>query len=161
MRAETAMKILVFNCGSSSLKFQLIEIAAGGVQRKLARGIVDQIGAQGHYRFSAGAAPPVEGRESLAGHEEAVERVVAWLKSDPGLADCDAVGHRVVHGGQKFTAPVAINEAVLADIEALCDIAPLHNPAALSGIRATRKVLGPAMPMAAAFDTAFHHDLPE
>src|SRR6476661_8891651 len=105
------MKILVLNCGSSTLKFQLIEIATTGPQRKLARGI-------------------------------------------------DAVGHRVVHGGERFTSAVLIDDSVIAELERLCEIAPLHNPASLAGIRATRTHLGAAVPMVASFDTSFHHTIP-
>jgi acetate kinase len=157
-----AMKILVLNCGSSTLKFQLIEVEdSESRQRKLARGIVDRIGADGSYRFIAGNAAPVEKTAAVRDHDEAVGLVLAWLQSQPQLSNPDAAGHRVVHGGVKFTEAVAIDDGVIGQIEALCDLAPLHNPAALRGIRAARKVLGATTPMVAAFDTSFHHGMPE
>ncbi len=156
------MKILVLNCGSSSLKFQLIEVGESDRrQRKLARGIVDRIGDNGSYRFSAGDSTPIEKPTTVRSHEEAVELVITWLQSTAQLSHPDAAGHRVVHGGQKFSASVAIDDKVIGELEALCELAPLHNPAAVSGIRAARKILGAATPMAAVFDTAFHHGMPE
>ncbi|MGH7851895.1 MAG: acetate/propionate family kinase [Candidatus Binatia bacterium] len=156
------MKILVLNCGSSTLKFQLIEVEdSDRTQRKVARGIVDRIGGNGNYRFMAGDSTLVEKPVAVRDHEEAVSLVISWLQSTPQLSNPDAAGHRVVHGGRKFTAAVAIDEAVLADLEALCEIAPLHNPAAISGIRAAQKIFGSTTPMVAVFDTSFHHGIPE
>ena len=156
------MKILVLNCGSATLKFQLIEVEdSDRSQRKLARGIVDRIGAKANYRFIAGDSTPIEKPAAVGSHEEAVSLVISWLQSTPQLSYPDAAGHRVVHGGRKFTASVAIDDAVLGDLEALCELAPLHNPAAVSGIRATRKILGATTPMVAVFDTSFHHGIPE
>jgi acetate kinase len=156
------MKILVLNCGSATLKFQLIEVEdSDRPQRKLARGIVERIGGKGNYRFIAGDSTPVEKPVAVRSHEEAVSLVISWLQSTPQLSNPDAAGHRVVHGGRKFTASVAIDDAVLGDLEALCDLAPLHNPAAVSGIRAARKILGATTPMVAVFDTSFHHGIPE
>ena len=156
------MKILVLNCGSSSLKFQLIEVGESDRrQRKLARGIVDRIGADGSYRFIAGDSTPIEKPAPVRSHEEAVDRVITWLQSTPQLSHPDAAGHRVVHGGQIFSDSVAIDDKVIGEIDALSDLAPLHNPAAVSGIRAARKILGAATPMAAVFDTSFHHGMPE
>jgi acetate kinase len=155
------MKILVLNCGSSTLKFQLIDVEETGRQRKLARGIVDRIGGNGNYRFIAGDSAPIEKDAPVRRHEEAVALVISWLQSTPQLSPPDAAGHRVVHGGRKFTESVAIDDAVLGELEALCDLAPLHNPAAVSGIRAARKILGSTTPMAAVFDTSFHHGMPE
>src|SRR4026209_2449663 len=151
------MKILVLNCGSSTLKFQLIEVEKSEhPQRKLARGIIDRIGGNGTFRFIAGDSTPVEKPAAVRSHEEAVGLVISWIQSIPQLGSPAAAGHRVVHGGEKFAASVAIDEAVLADREALCDLAPLHNPAAISGIRAARKILGSTTPMVAVFDTSFH-----
>jgi acetate kinase len=155
------MKIVVFNSGSSTLKFQLIEIGeSNGEQRKLARGIVDRIGASGSYRFVAGDAAPEERSMAVRSHEEAVRLVISWLQSNQ-LSDLDAAGHRVVHGGQTFTASVLIDDRVIGALEALCEIAPLHNPGAVSGIHAARAILGASLPMVAAFDTSFHHTIPE
>jgi acetate kinase len=156
------MKILVLNCGSSTLKFQLIE--TGGSKRKdrkLADGIVDQIGGPASYRFKASGAVSEEKTAVIPTHEEAVRCVIDWLRSKPELDSIEAVGHRVVHGGDRFTSSVLIDDEVIAALDALCEIAPLHNPATLSGIHAARKTLGTSVPMAAAFDTSFHHRIPE
>jgi acetate kinase len=87
--------------------------------------------------------------------------VIDWLRSRPELGGIDAVGHRVVHGGDRFVKSVLIDDDVIAALEDLCEIAPLHNPGAVSGIRAARKILGDGVPMAAAFDTSFHHSIPQ
>jgi acetate kinase len=156
------MKILVLNCGSSTLKFQLIETAeASQPERKLARGLVDRIGAGASYRFEAAGADSTENSAAVATHEDAVRLVMDWLKTNSGSNQPQAVGHRVVHGGDRFVSSVLIDEAVIAELEALCEIAPLHNPGALSGIHAARKILGAGVPMVAAFDTSFHHAIPE
>ena len=156
------MKILVLNCGSSTLKFQLIEVEKSErPQRKLARGIIDRIGGNGTFRFIVGDSTPVEKPVAVRSHEKAVGLVISWIQSIPQLGNPAAAGHRVVHGGEKFAASVAIDEAVLGDLEALCDLAPLHNPAATSGIRAARKILGSTTPMVAVFDTSFHRGIPE
>ena len=159
------MKILVFNCGSSSLKFQLIEIAAASSSAardmKLARGIVDRIGGSAAVHFETGGSVEKHESETVRDYEEAVARVIAWLNSHPQLGGFAAVGHRVVHGGDQFAASVRIDERVLDTLDSLCEIAPLHNPASVSGIRAARSVLGTAMPMVAAFDTSFHRTMPE
>jgi len=156
------MKILVLNCGSSTLKFQLIETAeTSQPERKLARGLVDRIGAGASYRFEAAGADSTENSAAVATHEDAVRLVMDWLKTNSGSNQPQAVGHRVVHGGDRFVSSVLIDEAVIAELEALCEIAPLHNPGALSGIHAARKILGAGVPMVAAFDTSFHHAIPE
>jgi len=155
------MKVLVLNCGSSTLKFQLIETASStNTERKVARGIVDRIGGEASYKFESDGGTE-EKALTLDNHEEAARQVVDWLRSKPGLDSIDAVGHRVVHGGDRFTASVLIDNKVMAALEALCELAPLHNPAALSGIRAARKILGETLPMVAAFDTSFHHTIGE
>ena len=154
------MQILVLNCGSSSLKFQLIEIS-GASERKLARGIVDRIGADASYRFEGEGFALVEASTQVNDHEAAVRLIIERLSGMARLCDIDAVGHRVVHGGDRFTSPALIDEAVITELNALCDIAPLHNPGALAGIRAANKILGAAVPMVAAFDTSFHHTMPE
>jgi len=159
------MKILVLNCGSSTLKFQLIEMAAAPKSTaddvKLARGIVDQIGGASSVRFEAVGSTEKQESAAVRDHEEAVGKVIEWLSSHPQLRVFDAVGHRVVHGGDRFTRSVCIDEQVIDALDALCEIAPLHNPASVSGIRAARSVLSAEMPMVAAFDTSFHRTLPE
>jgi acetate kinase len=161
--ANDAMKILVLNCGSSTLKFQLIETAANSASAniKLARGIVDRIGAAASFRFQIGDAPEKHESATIRNHEQAVAKVIGWLRSDPKLRGFDAVGHRVVHGGEQFTASVRIDQRVIEALDSLCEIAPLHNPASINAIRAARSVLGAAIPMVAAFDTSFHRTIPE
>jgi acetate kinase len=159
------MKILVLNCGSSTLKFQLIETAAesdaASASIKLARGIVDRIGGAASFRFQIGDSPEKHDSARVRNHEQAVAKVIEWLRSHPKLRGFDAVGHRVVHGGERFTASVCIDQRVIEALDSLCEIAPLHNPASVNGIRAARSVLGTAIPMVAAFDTSFHRTLPE
>jgi acetate kinase len=146
------VKILVVNCGSSSVKFQLIEtspeLAASGAERLLARGLIDRIG-------DAAGVPD---------HEHAIRQALAAL-TDPqqgaigSLAEIDAVGHRMVHGGETFRESVIIDEAVLGAIEECVPLAPLHNPHNLAGYQACRRLL-PRAPHVAVFDTAFHQTLP-
>lgn len=159
------MKVLVINCGSSTLKFQLIETTAGsaskGKAHKLARGLVDRIGGPASCHFEVAGSPPVENRHSIEDHEKAVALVIQWLNSMPELRFIDAVGHRIVHGGDQFTTAAWIDDRMVEALDSLCELAPLHNPAGVSGIQAARKVLGKMMPMVAVFDTSFHHTLPE
>jgi acetate kinase len=159
------VKILVLNSGSSTVKFQVIETTdASGEsrrQQKLARGLVDRIGAAASYRFEAQGTTANSDFVAIGDHEQAVRLIIDWLRANGHAGGFDAVGHRVVHGGAEFTSPARIDDKVLARIEALSDVAPLHNPAALSGIRAARKILGDSLPMAAAFDTSFHRTIPD
>lgn len=163
------MNILVINSGSSTVKFQVIETAdAGGAkgQRKLARGLIDRIGGDTTCMFSATNGESLREDGSVRSHEEGVRRIIDWLDSIPatartGVRQLNAVGHRVVHGGDEFVSPVLIDDAVITKIDALSDLAPLHNPPAVHGIRAARNILGPSIPMVAAFDTSFHHTVPE
>lgn len=165
------MNILVLNAGSSSLKFQLIrtdpERLANDQDEMLARGIVDRIGGQALLTFEAAGQPPRREAASVRDHQSAVERVLRWLTSAEsgvpleGLGEIDAVGHRVVHGGEFFRRSVLIDDEVLRRIEDTIELAPLHNPHNLRGILAIRHTLGPGVPQAAVFDTAFHHTIPE
>jgi acetate kinase len=159
------MKVLVLNCGSSSLRFQVIEVAAGvargGKEDKLARGLVDRIGGKAACHFSvAGSSPQVE-EVTVRNHGQAVRKVFEWLSNRDPEIGFEAVGHRVVHGGDRFTTSVLIDGEVITAIEGFNDLAPLHNPACLSGIRAAQAVLGPSVPMAAVFDTSFHCTIPD
>jgi acetate kinase len=155
------MNVLAVNCGSSSVKFRLVEVEPGApldAARVLAGGAVERLGPAARLTFER------EGRverseEAVADHAEAVARLLGWLAT--GATDIDAVGHRVVHGGARFTAPTPIDDAVLEGIEGLEALAPLHNRPSLAGVRACRDVLAPAPPMVAVFDTAFHALLPE
>jgi acetate kinase len=159
------MKILVLNCGSSTLKFQLLEtdatLASHSHPRKLAGGLVDPIGGNANCRFEAPHHKPIEIVAPIYDHDAAVRAVIDWLNSTPELRHFDAVGHRVVHGGDRFVSAVRIDDDVIAALESLSELAPLHNPPALGGIRAARTILGASMPMVAAFDTSFHHRIPE
>jgi acetate kinase len=162
------MNVLVLNCGSSSVKFQLIEAGADSAtvqdDRKVAMGLVERLGSDAtlKLKFAGEQAGPVE-KIIAPDHEAAVRLIIQRLHADSSGAGgrrVDAVGHRVVHGGDVFTDSVALDDKVLAEIESLNDLAPLHNPVAVSGIHAARKIFGTAMRMAAVFDTAFHATLP-
>lgn len=161
------MIVLVLNAGSSSLKFQLIETdeqrIAEDNDRRIARGIVDRIGGEAILRFSTGGLS-WQTAQPVRDHRGAVDAVLRWINStESGLSArmIDAVGHRVVHGGEHFTRSVLIDEEVLRGIEQTIDLAPLHNPHNLKGIFAIRDLLGPDVKQAAVFDTAFHHTLPD
>ncbi|MFG2377670.1 acetate kinase [Streptomyces sp. NPDC048504] len=158
----TATRVLVLNSGSSSVKYQLLDMAAG---TRLAVGLVERIGEE-TSRFKHTCVTTGAVRESsgpIPDHEGALKAVAEELSKDglgldsPELA---AIGHRVVHGGQTFTEPTVIDDAVLAEIERLIPVAPLHNPANLVGIR-TAMALRPDLPQVAVFDTAFHTTMPE
>jgi acetate kinase len=166
------MNVLVFNCGSSSLKFQVIELndrdTSGGRDRRLARGLIERIGGDASCAFSAIDGSASHATIDIPSHEEAVRQALSWLASvsiagqDTALLQSlDAVGHRIVHGGAHFRSSVRIDEAVMATLESLDELAPLHNPPAVKAIHACRTVLGSALPMVAAFDTAFHQTLPD
>jgi acetate kinase len=157
------MNILVLNAGSSSLKFQLISTdenrIASDTDERLARGVVERIGSEALINFSAGRTS-LHTAQPIRDHRAAVDFVLHWLVSE-NVASIDAVGHRVVHGGESFTRSVLIDAAVLKELDDTIDLAPLHNPHNLKGIAAVRDLLGKDVPQAAVFDTAFHHTLPE
>ncbi|HEY0671601.1 MAG TPA: acetate kinase [Longimicrobiales bacterium] len=162
------MNILVLNAGSSSLKFQLISTdeqhIANNTDERLARGSIDRIGTQAVVKFQAGSVE-TNTAHPIRDHRAAVDAVLRWINSEesglPGIRAIDAVGHRVVHGGERFTKSVLLDEQIMRDLHDTIDLAPLHNPHNLRGIQAVREVLGPQIPQAAVFDTAFHHTLPE
>jgi len=159
--------ILAINCGSSTLKFQLIEtngeITTLGQERRLASGIVDKICGAAIIKFTSENGERLTENAEVDDHGEATHRMLDWLNSLSSLktAGLRAVGHRVVHGGNLFTEPTLINDEVIEAIEALSYLAPLHNRPSLMAIRAARESLGRTVPMVAVFDTAFHHTLPE
>jgi acetate kinase len=165
------MNILVLNAGSSSLKFQLIDTDLGAIEenrdRRLARGQIERIGGEAILTLMAGDRPASRSAAPIRNQAEAVARIVGWLTSDESgvdlrsAADIAAVGHRVVHGGERFRRSTLVTDAVWTDLEALIDLAPLHNPHNLRGITAARVALGPGVPQVAVFDTAFHQSLPE
>jgi acetate kinase len=164
------MNFLIFNCGSSSLKFQVIAVedgAGGGQAPRLARGQIAPLGDRATCQFSATAGPSLREIAAIPQHEAAVATALRWLDAVPGAAagrsllrSLDAVGHRIVHGGERFGDAVAVDEATIAALDALEELAPLHNPPALRALRACRAALGPELPVVAAFDTAFHQTLP-
>ena len=165
------MRILVLNAGSSSLKFQLIDTDGSAIaesrDRRLARGAVERIGGQAIVTLQAGTEPPAKSTAPLRDHAAAVEHVISWLThADSGVeidsvGQIEAVGHRVVHGGERFTHSTRIDDTVRRELEDLIELAPLHNPHNLRGIAAARAALGPGVPQVAIFDTAFHHSLPD
>lgn len=157
------MKILVVNCGSSSLKYQLIDMEGEVVY---ASGLVERIGIEGSTLTQK-----VEGREKyiikqpMADHKEAIRLVLAALvDSENGvikdMSEISAVGHRVVHGGEKYSNSVLIDDEVMKALEECCKLAPLHNPPNITGINACKDLM-PSTPMVAVFDTAFHQTIPE
>jgi len=159
------MRVLVINCGSSTLKFQLIDTAARNTgpaaEHRLAHGAIARIGGQASIDFVADSAA-YQDAVTIADHDEASRRMFEWLTTAGFLASgsLDAVGHRVVHGGHRFVEPTRLDDNVMTAIAALRDLAPLHNEPALGAIRAAQAVLGTRVPMVAVFDTAFHHTLP-
>ena len=160
----TAMKILAFNCGSSTVKFALFEMGAGNGERLLARGLIERIGeADSAVRFETPGQGRREHRQAIAGHGEAIEAALAWL-TEPGgpvrnLEEIAAAGHRVVHGGEYYAESVPFDEEVVRRVEECAALAPLHNPHNLAGYRALRARLAHC-PHVAVFDTAFHQSMP-
>ena len=156
------MKILVINCGSSSLKYQILDMTN---ETLLCKGLVEKIGIDGsvitHEKIGM---DKFRLETPMANHEDAIAQVLAAIQ-DPehgvvkDMSEIGAVGHRVVHGGEKYADSVLITEQVMKDIEECCDIAPLHNPPNIAGINAC-KALMPNTPMVAVFDTAFHQTMP-
>jgi acetate kinase len=165
------MNVLVLNAGSSTLKFELVltdrERMASDEDRKLALGTIERIGGEAvlHLTDADGSRSIETAR--LRDLPAAVDWILRWLASDrsgvpvSAVSDIGAVGHRVVHGGERFRSSVLVDDQVLATLEDLIPLAPLHNPYNLQGIRAVRSVLGTGVPQVAVFDTAFHASLPE
>ncbi len=155
----SAPHVLVLNTGSSSLKYSLVDAWTG---QAVGHGMVDRIGEGGGTARHVGPAGTTTVETSVASHEEALRLVAAaFQEHGPDLARIDvvAVGHRVVHGGTRFSAPVVIDDELIAEVTELIPLAPLHNPANLEGIRSAR-VIYPDIPHVAVFDTAFHQTLP-
>lgn len=156
------MKILVLNCGSSSLKFQLIDSDTEGV---LAKGICERIGIDGRLVYTPQGGEKQTSFMDMPTHKEAIKFLLDALTDDntgviKSLNEVGAVGHRVVHGGEKFTSSAVINDEVKKAIEECNVLAPLHNPANLIGINACEELM-PNVPMVAVFDTAFHQTMPK
>ena len=166
------MNILVLNCGSSSVKFQIIvtdsEHIREDTDRQLARGLIERWGDRANIKLQVEGQSPVKLAKPVRDQEQAIERILDWICSPEAkldgirsLTDIHAVGHRVVHGGEEFKNSVRIDEEVLLGIEKCSELAPLHNPWNLIGIRAVDQILGIEVPQVAVFDTAFHSTLPE
>ncbi len=165
------MNILVLNVGSSTLKFELIRTdqdrIAQNTDEKLAGGQVERIGGEAVLTLQVGSEESHRAVATLPNHAAAVNHVLRWIADPESGVDLDtvgqfdAVGHRVVHGGEHFTTSVRIDADVLRRLEETFDLAPLHNPHNVSGIRAVQAALGTGVPQVATFDTAFHHTLPE
>lgn len=156
------MNVLVINCGSSSLKYQLIDAATEAV---LAKGLCERIGLDGRLVYQKIGCDKEITEAAMPTHKQAIQMVLDALVNPAtgaiaSLAEVDAVGHRVVHGGEKFTASALVTDEVIAAIEECNDLAPLHNPANLIGINACKELM-PNVPMVAVFDTAFHQTMPE
>ena len=165
------MNVLVLNVGSASLKVQLIGTDAERIEEnrdtRLAGGAAERIGGEAVISLSARGQVARRTVAPLRNLAAAVEYVAAWLvseESDVGvasLAEIEAVGHRVVHGGEQFARSQRVDENVLRALDELVELAPLHNPHNIDGIRAATRVFGPGVPQVAVFDTAFHQTLPE
>lgn len=157
------MNVLVINCGSSSLKFQLINSETEDV---LAKGLCERIGIEGSqlvYQPEGGEKEKTQA--PMPTHTQAIKMVLDALVNEKtgvikSLDEIGAVGHRLVHGGEKFACSTVINDEVIAAVESCNDLAPLHNPANLIGVRACQELM-PGVPMAGVFDTAFHQTMPE
>ena len=166
------MHVLVVNAGSSTLKFQLIatdlEAMETDADRRLVHGVIERIGGHALVRLRQPGKARQLRETPLKDHRAAIEYVLRWIVSEESgidevraLGDVHAVGHRVVHGGQRFRQSVRIDAEVLHAIEDQVELAPLHNPANLKGIRAITELLGAGVPQVAVFDTAFHATMPD
>jgi acetate kinase len=161
------INVLVLNSGSSTLRFQIIDTDLQRIEAdadlRLARGLVERIGGHALLRLESEGKGSAREDAPLRDHRAAIDRVLRWIISDESgidsvssLADIHAVGHRVVHGGERFQSSVRIDEDVVREIEECNALAPLHNPANLRGIRSAQELLGQGVPQVAVFDTAFH-----
>jgi len=168
----TWLNVLVLNSGSSSLKFQLIATDMDRIKRdaddRLLKGEVERIGGEAIVTLQKKDGSRQTLTAPLRDIGAALDFVIRWVASDQsglsevrGPADVNAVGHRVVHGGERFKESAIIDDDVLKGIESCIELAPLHNPNNVKGIFAARALLGPGTPQVAVFDTAFHHSLPE
>jgi acetate kinase len=159
------VKVFVLNCGSSSLKFQLLDVdpAGPGHDQALAKGLVDNIGGTAILKYEVEGRPLLKETDEILEHKIAVERSLTLLtRPDVGVLkqrrEIQAVGHRIVHGGERFKTSVRIDAEVLAGIEDCFELAPLHNPSNVKGYRAAREIL-PELPQVAVFDTSFHQTM--
>jgi acetate kinase len=160
------MRVLIFNCGSSTLKFQVIALdknTPSGQEQRQAHGIVERIGSKAMFKFVDEKGASLQETDSVTDHESATQRVFNWLRTLGYLETnrIEGVGYRVVHGGPHFLEPTLIDDRVLEAIEAISNLALLHNHPSIETIRAAKVMLGSAIPMVAVFDTTFHSDIPE
>ena len=156
------MNVLVINCGSSSLKYQLIDSES---EQVLAKGLCERIGIDGRLTYQKAGGEKEITDAAMPTHKEAIQLVLNALVNDKtgaigSLDEVGAVGHRLVHGGEKFASSVVIDDEVIAAVEECNDLAPLHNPANLIGVRACQDLM-PGVPQIGVFDTAFHQTMPE
>lgn len=155
------MKVLVINCGSSSLKYQVID---SETEHVLAKGLCERIGIDGVLTYQPAGQDKIKYEAAMPAHRQAVELVLKQL-TDPengvlkSIDEIDAVGHRMVHGGEKFACSTLLTEEVLKTVASCNDLAPLHNPPTLVGVAACKELL-PTTPMVGVFDTAFHQTMP-
>jgi acetate kinase len=152
------MRVLAVNCGSSTLKFKLVDV--NGATRTIAKGLVERIGAENASLTFSAEGGVSEQRATAPDHETAILVVLDRLAS-AGIAAPEAFGHRVVHGGDRFSGPALIDRSVMSHIEDLGELAPLHNGPSLAAMKASLEVTNPPVPMVAVFDTAFHRTMPE
>lgn len=166
------MNILVLNCGSSSVKFQLISSGLQEIEtdrdKMLAKGHIERIGGAALLTFQAGDGEPERFARPIRDIRSALDSAIEWIGAETtkiegvvSLSDIHAVGHRVVHGGEKFSRSVLVDDDILRGITECIDLAPLHNPANIHGINAARTIFGKALPQAVVFDTAFHQTMPD
>ncbi len=166
------MNVFVLNCGSSSLKFQIIDTDIEKIEKDeekiLAKGLIERVGSQSLITFKAEGKAPFKSATPLRDHKAALNYIIKWITAPEteipginGLEDIHAIGHRVVHGGERFKSSIRIDNEVIEGIEDCIDLAPLHNPANLKGIYASREIFGPSVPQVAIFDTSFHSSMPE
>lgn len=174
------MKILVINCGSSTLKFELfyypplnkggqrgdsctLSKEKSGEEIRLAHGIINRIGGRSDLSFTGKDGEVFKKECTVNDHGEGIRLAFNWLESAiiPGMKGLNAVGHRIVHGGVFFHEPVIIDDHVITIIDEISRLAPLHNRPSLAAIHAARNILGADIPMVAVFDTAFHHNIPD
>jgi acetate kinase len=166
------MNILILNCGSSTVKFQLIatnlELIEQNADKHLARGTIERIGGEAVVALQVEGQKEQRSTAPLRDIRAAVDFIARWASSQESgikeirsIADIQAAGHRVVHGGEHFTRSVLITDEVIRGLEDCIDLAPLHNPANIKGITAARALFGEGLPQVAVFDTAFHQTLPD
>ena len=167
------MNVFVLNCGSSSVKFQIIntdlDLFETDADHMVAKGLIEKVGSkEAIFTFESVGQPPVKGVEPIADHREAILKIKKWMETKGtkieginSFDDIHAIGHRVVHGAEKFAKSVLIGDEVIKQLEECSDLAPLHNPANLKGIHAITEIFGDKIPQVGVFDTAFHSTMPE